>query len=1139
MAPGPVGVCKVVDKWALEQPIGSGSFAIVWKAHHVVDVELVAAVKEINTEKLNPKLQESLASEISVLRRTRHDNCVQLLDLMKEEGKIYLVMEFCGGGDLGQYLRRYGRVPEASARYLMQQLAEGLKMLRLNNLIHRDLKPQNLLLSDKSRQPTLKIADFGFARDLQPQGMAETLCGSPLYMAPEILQFHKYDAKADLWSVGTILFELLVGKPPYTGANHMQLLQNIQRGEGARLPSAIAAFLSPPCKELLHALLRRDPADRISFDAFFTHAFITGNTRNDASRLSPEVKQQLYQQQLLKQRQQQEQEQRQLRQQQEEQAQRCKQSQQDEDVWASCVHGAFSGVQVGEQQAPSGDGQAHTAALTPQPQQQQLQLQQYQQHPAVWAPPHLPTLPHVGGPARIPPGAVAAAAGAAGIPPGAVAAAAGAAGAGVGWRPENPGPSVGGTARGHAQIAAAGEGVDREDGARGGTPPHGGNTVLDQLTGISARQQVQGGMRASAAGAQAGQSQQKQQQQQQERFQQQRHGQQLQGQQQEMQQPAATPPAPIPSHRPPALASSPVQQLLHSRETGSGGSGGGLRSEAGFGSSGGAGGADLDVDNEYTDVDLGGGEQGPQGVRDLTTGDAPEEHIIPNPPTHHLQTQRPSAHHQTTNQGPGPQQQQQQQQARYPLRLGTPGGVPASLGPCSSQQERQQQQQQQGVGHDLAQEGPWDVDGEGDDFVVVSSPGSPMSSAPVRGTAAAEMLHKQHQQQQLLQGEGAGVGRLGSGLMSKGGWGALSKAGPAFLQPVASHARTALLGAAHHAGLLISHHHNTPRPLHTPAAPMSTGASSPRSMPTPSTPPPPSRAVQPPLSLDSHRRNAAAQKPAPASLAHAPAPPSPPHLASHPVAARALADLPSQQQGSSAAQLDSAQHRAQCASNERSSAVKLSAAAPPLVGRPMQPPVPVHQSGGNVSRPQQQASTSTQQAGMHISQRQQQQQQQQQQQEQEQGEQQHHCLNAQDGHLHGSPRIRSNRFSFSKSGPSSPLSTSLFSLTPSFLRRDPRKEGTPAEEGVVREHQSTGPVARPQPPLQQPSSHAAPSPRLRRSWSLSPFSSCSNTIVPADGDHVRDSEVGHHVLLARGDHERGTNSGDHVAPANEDHGRGP
>lgn len=79
-------------------------------------------------------------------------------------------------------------------------------------LAQRDLKPQNLLLSTTKTGALLKIADFGFARSLQPQGLAETLCGSPLYMAPEILQFHKYNAKADLWSVGTILFELVVGE---------------------------------------------------------------------------------------------------------------------------------------------------------------------------------------------------------------------------------------------------------------------------------------------------------------------------------------------------------------------------------------------------------------------------------------------------------------------------------------------------------------------------------------------------------------------------------------------------------------------------------------------------------------------------------------------------------------------------------------------------------------------------------------------------------------------------------------------------------------------------------------------------------------------------------------------------------------
>ncbi|MEW5296785.1 MAG: hypothetical protein WDW36_000039 [Sanguina aurantia] len=167
---------------------------------------------------------------------------------------------------------------EDIARYFLLQLAEGMKEMRVHNLIHRDLKPQNLLLSDSTAQPLLKIADFGFARDLQPQGLAETLCGSPLYMAPEILRYHKYDAKADLWSVGTILFELLSGKPPFNGANHIQLLQNIERGD-ARLPPALAATLGPAVSSLLHGLLRRNPIERISFEEFFSHPFLVDGPR--------------------------------------------------------------------------------------------------------------------------------------------------------------------------------------------------------------------------------------------------------------------------------------------------------------------------------------------------------------------------------------------------------------------------------------------------------------------------------------------------------------------------------------------------------------------------------------------------------------------------------------------------------------------------------------------------------------------------------------------------------------------------------------------------------------------------------------------------------------------------------------------
>jgi serine/threonine-protein kinase ULK/ATG1 len=133
------------------------------------------------------------------------------------------VLEYCSGGDLAGYINRHGKVPEAVAKHFMRQLALGLQVLQEKHFIHRDLKPQNLLLSSKEVTPLLKIGDFGFARSLTPESMAETFCGSPLYMAPEIIRNQKYDAKADLWSAGAILFQLVTGKPPFDGNNHIQV----------------------------------------------------------------------------------------------------------------------------------------------------------------------------------------------------------------------------------------------------------------------------------------------------------------------------------------------------------------------------------------------------------------------------------------------------------------------------------------------------------------------------------------------------------------------------------------------------------------------------------------------------------------------------------------------------------------------------------------------------------------------------------------------------------------------------------------------------------------------------------------------------------------------------------------------------
>ncbi|KAE8661120.1 PRA1 family protein A2 isoform 2 [Hibiscus syriacus] len=269
----PAGMGRVVGSYLIGRQIGSGSFSIVCHARHRVHGTEVA-IKEIVMSRLNKKLQESLMSEIYILKRINHPNIIRLHDIIEVPGKIHLVLEYCKGGDLSMYVTRHGSVPEATAKHFMQQLAAGLQVLRDNNLIHRDLKPQNLLLTTNDGNAVLKIADFGFARSLQPKGLAETLCGSPLYMAPEIMQLQKYDAKADLWSVGAILFQLVTGKTPFTGNNQIQLLQNILKSTDLHFP-AENDYLTADCKDLCQKLLRRNPVERFTFEEFFNHPFLS------------------------------------------------------------------------------------------------------------------------------------------------------------------------------------------------------------------------------------------------------------------------------------------------------------------------------------------------------------------------------------------------------------------------------------------------------------------------------------------------------------------------------------------------------------------------------------------------------------------------------------------------------------------------------------------------------------------------------------------------------------------------------------------------------------------------------------------------------------------------------------------------
>jgi serine/threonine-protein kinase ULK/ATG1 len=214
-----------------------------------------------------------LDDEIKILGSVKHPNLVAFVDAVPRTERIYVVLEFLAGGDLQKFIRSKGRLQESTAQKWIGHLAAGLECLWSRSLVHRDLKPQNLLLTEASDQGILKIGDFGFARQLGPSKLAETLCGSPLYMAPEILALKRYDAKADLWSAGTVLFEMVAGRPPYTGRDHRDLLRNIRR-KALRLPKDVT--VSRECLDVLQKLLRRDPLKRCAFEDFFRDPFVNG-----------------------------------------------------------------------------------------------------------------------------------------------------------------------------------------------------------------------------------------------------------------------------------------------------------------------------------------------------------------------------------------------------------------------------------------------------------------------------------------------------------------------------------------------------------------------------------------------------------------------------------------------------------------------------------------------------------------------------------------------------------------------------------------------------------------------------------------------------------------------------------------------
>ncbi|KAL9641880.1 hypothetical protein ABK040_000818 [Willaertia magna] len=249
--------------------IGKGSFGYVFKSCSVHGKKPIVAVKKIDREAiLNEYSRERLQKEIEIHLNMNHENIVELYLYFEEEGAYYLVMELCENGELYRLLRKVNRFNESQAKFYFVQILEALLYLQSFGVIHRDLKLSNILLRNDFR--IVKITDFGLSSRLHsPDSEQSTQLGTPNFMAYEIVNNEKYGIKADNWSLGCILFTMLVGQSPFDEKNRQHTFERIKK-----LDYTIPEFVSSEAADLIKRLLHPEPTKRISLPEVKLHPFL-------------------------------------------------------------------------------------------------------------------------------------------------------------------------------------------------------------------------------------------------------------------------------------------------------------------------------------------------------------------------------------------------------------------------------------------------------------------------------------------------------------------------------------------------------------------------------------------------------------------------------------------------------------------------------------------------------------------------------------------------------------------------------------------------------------------------------------------------------------------------------------------------
>ncbi|XP_076847200.1 MAP/microtubule affinity-regulating kinase 4 isoform X2 [Brachyhypopomus gauderio] len=268
-----------IGNYRLLKTIGKGNFAKVKLARHILTSREVA-IKIIDKTQLNPTSLQKLFREVRIMKTLRHPNIVQLFEVIETEKTLYLIMEYASGGEVFDYLVSHGRMKEVEARAKFRQIVSAVHYCHQKNIVHRDLKAENLLLDADSN---IKIADFGFSNEFTIGSKLDTFCGSPPYAAPELFQGKKYDGpEVDVWSLGVILYTLVSGSLPFDGQNLKELRERVLRGK-YRVPF----YMSTDCEAILRRFLVLNPTKRCTLEQVMKDKWM--NAGYESNELNPHV----------------------------------------------------------------------------------------------------------------------------------------------------------------------------------------------------------------------------------------------------------------------------------------------------------------------------------------------------------------------------------------------------------------------------------------------------------------------------------------------------------------------------------------------------------------------------------------------------------------------------------------------------------------------------------------------------------------------------------------------------------------------------------------------------------------------------------------------------------------------------------